>query len=144
MVNMTQEYWVRRRTFGEESCVAIEEVTPEKPAIAKFIVALNQLNSIAFTETKLIRATSMKVIYVIVSGCEATWTLLGRCGEYVRITIRVSPMSGRGPSLGPLGGGGPDMVDVGSGSPKSNLALPECRNQAAMDYIDVGGGNGGM
>lgn len=112
-------------------------MTSEEPAIAKFVVALNQFDSVAFAEAELIRATGMEIIYAVVSSCEVIWALLGRDGVNVRITSRVSPTSGRGPSLGPLGGNGPDMVGVAGGYPKSDLALPECRGQAAMDYVDV-------
>ncbi len=113
MVNMAQKCCDWRQTFGEQSCVAIEQVTSEEPPVAEFVIALNQLNSVAFTETELIRATSMKVIYAVCERLRVIWAFLGRRGVDVRITTRVSPISGRGPSLGPLGGNATDMVDVG-------------------------------
>lgn len=82
MVNMVQRYYNWAQTFGEQSCVTIEQVTSKEPSVAKFVIALNQLNSVAFTETEFVRATSMKVIYTIVSSREwpgpswavAAWT----------------------------------------------------------------------
>lgn len=52
----------RRRTFGEQAGVSIEQVLSEKPAISEFVVAFNQLDAVAFRQAQLVGAAGYEIV----------------------------------------------------------------------------------
>lgn len=51
-----------KHTLGEETAVAIDQVFAQEPAIAEFVIAFNQLDTIAFRKAQLVRAAGLEVI----------------------------------------------------------------------------------
>jgi hypothetical protein len=54
------------RTFREETGVSVDHVLAKEPAIAEFIVPLDQLDPVAFGETQFIRTPGLEVVCNII------------------------------------------------------------------------------
>lgn len=55
-------------TFWKESIVAALRVLSQEPAIAKVVVALNQLNAVASSQAKLVGTARNELVYTIKSA----------------------------------------------------------------------------
>jgi hypothetical protein len=77
----------RRRTFGEEAIVARLGVLAQEPAIAKVVVALDQLDAVPAPQTELVGAAGQELV------CGTSAVLHGGCitGTLVRTTTSWSP-----------------------------------------------------
>ena len=85
-----------RRTFWEQAIFASFSVLAQEPAIAKVVVALNELDAVSAPETQLVGAAGDKLVCGAMSVDGSSMNGSGRRRD-LRTTTRVSP--GRQPSV---------------------------------------------
>ena len=102
---------VRSHTFREQAVLPALGVLPQKPAVAKVIVALDQLNAVAPPQTQLVGAAGGELVCAGVSGAVGAGGAVA-VGEDEAVAVAVAEASQRVAIVGAaqqaeLGGRGP-------------------------------------